>query len=68
MKTRPQLAFVFAAPVLLVLFWFANIIRFAQCDFESPYSCEVSHSLGIIMAPAAAVTVWFATDENTNED
>ena len=52
--------------LLVILFtpWVWNGYKFAQCDFESDYKCEVIHAIGVIVPPASWVTVWFDTDED----
>ena len=53
---------------LLILFILAvtpylwNGYKLANCDFESSYKCEVIHGIGVIIPPAAFVTVWFSVD------
>jgi hypothetical protein len=48
--------------VLLVTPWIWNTVKFASCDFKSDYKCEVIHIIGVIIPPAAYITVWFADD------
>ena len=52
--------------LLLVLIvnvpYFWNIYMLTRCDFEAPYKCEVIHGGGIILPPAAFVTMWFSGD------
>ena len=48
---------------LLLVVWVVNLTQLFSCDFEAPYECEISHSLGIVIPPAAIVTVWIDTDE-----
>lgn len=42
--------------------YIVNAMKLSDCDFESPYRCELIHVIGLI-PPAQVVTVWFATDE-----
>lgn len=35
--------------------WIKNIIKLSDCDFESPYKCEIFHAVGII-PPVGAIT------------
>ncbi len=37
--------------------WVKNIIKLADCDFESPYKAEVIHGIGLI-PPVGMVTGW----------
>lgn len=39
-----------------------NAAKFASCDFESNYKCEAIHGIGVVVPPAAFVTVWFGDD------
>ena len=38
-----------------------NAYKLTQCDFESPYKCEVVHGVGLV-PPLWVATVWFDTD------
>jgi hypothetical protein len=53
-------------PTLLVLggvfSYVGNVIKVTNCDFESDYKCEVIHGVGVIVPPAALITVWFEDD------
>jgi len=53
------------AVVLLTAPHIVNAYRLVGCDFESPYKCEVIHAIGVVLPPAAWVTVWFG-DERAN--
>jgi hypothetical protein len=48
--------------ILLMLPWSVNAYKFAGCDFESPYKCEVVHGIGLFAPPASWITVWFDSD------
>lgn len=53
----------YAATVALVgIAWVLNIVALTDCDFASPYKCEVIHAVGLA-PPAALVTVWFTSDK-----
>ncbi len=56
---------IITGPLLLMLliFWLWNIVKFASCDFESNYRCEVIHGVGIVVPPTSIITVWFDTDK-----
>lgn len=43
--------------------WTANLLKFADCDFEYgvPLTCEIIHGVGLF-PPFSVATVWFATD------
>lgn len=51
---------IFAVIVFTPYVW--NAAKFASCDFESNYKCEVIHGIGVFVPPAAWVTVWFGDD------
>ena len=42
--------------------WVYNAYKLTQCDFESNYRCEAIHAVGVLIPPAAYVTVWFEHD------
>lgn len=46
----------------IIFAWPINIYRLSNCDFKSDYKCEVTHTIGVVVAPASLVTVWFDTD------
>ena len=49
--------------VALASSWLINVAKFVDCDFKSGYKCEVVHGVGIVLAPASIITVWFGSDE-----
>jgi hypothetical protein len=54
-----------AAVVVFVAFssaWLVNLYRLTSCDFDTPLRCEVIHAAGVVLPPAAVVTVWFDDD------
>jgi hypothetical protein len=48
--------------VICVLPYGWNGYKLAGCDFESPYKCEAVHTIGVVIPPAAFITVWFDDD------
>lgn len=48
--------------ILLITPYIWNAIKFTNCDFEEPYTCEIVHGVGLIPLPLAFVTVWFGDD------
>jgi hypothetical protein len=38
--------------------WISNIVKFIDCDFTSPYKCEVVHGIGIPIPIIGAITGW----------
>ena len=57
-----KILFVIIVVALVSAPYFWNAYKLAGCDFESPYKCEAIHGIGVIIPPAAFVTVWFADD------
>lgn len=39
-----------------------NGYKLAGCDFEPNYKCEGIHVIGVVIPPAAFITVWFDDD------
>lgn len=37
--------------------WVKNIIKLADCDFQTPYKAEVIHAVGIL-PPVGMITGW----------
>lgn len=35
--------------------WIKNVIKLSNCNFESPYKCEIVHAVGIIPPVGAIV-------------
>lgn len=58
---------VFIALIILFVGWVKNIIKLSKCDFESPYKCEVFHTIGII-PPLGAVIGYMNFEEKHNEE
>lgn len=54
---------VVVAGVFLICVWPYNFYRLTQCDFASPWKCEVIHAIGVLIPPAAIVTMWFSEDK-----
>ncbi len=53
------LLFIF---LLAVIPWVFNAFKFAECDFESDYKCEIIHGVGVLLPHSSFITVWFDTD------
>jgi hypothetical protein len=47
--------------LLVIGSWIGNLNKLLDCDFASPYKCEVVHAIGIIPV-ASVITVWFDTE------
>lgn len=48
-------AVVIAMPVGYIL----NIVKFCQCDFESPVKAEIIRGIGIIIVPVGVICGYF---------
>jgi len=48
--------------LLLFTPYFWNGYKLFKCDFESSYKCEIIHGVGLIIPPAALITVWADVD------
>jgi hypothetical protein len=46
--------------------WIINAVKLTDCDFESPYKCEVIHGAGLF-GPLALVAVWFDSDASQEQ-
>ena len=44
-----------AITLLAIVGWGSNVISFTQCDFDSPYQCEIVRGVGIVVAPVGAI-------------
>ena len=62
--TVGELLVTFVIPIALavVVAWIVNVYKFANCDFASPYKCEIIHAIGIPVVPASLITAWFDSD------
>lgn len=49
------IAFCIAISVACVYGWIANVIYFANCNFEAPYKEEVIRGVGIFVPPVGVV-------------
>ncbi len=49
--------------ILMIICWGVNLGKLIQCDFDAPYKGEIVHAIGVVIAPASLITVWFS-DEN----
>ena len=58
---QAALVLYIAIVTIVVSSWIGNFIQLTDCDFESPYKCEVIHGVGVIPA-ISVVTVWFDAD------
>lgn len=52
-----------AVVMVLLASWIWNAVKFASCDFESDFKCEVVHGAGVFIPMAAVITVWFDVDK-----
>lgn len=49
--------------MVVISSWIVNLIHLTDCDFESPYKCEIIHLAGLV-PPVALVTAWIGDDSN----
>ena len=42
--------------------WCMNLYKLTQCDFQSPYKCEVIRAIGIV-PPVGAVAGWIDIED-----
>ncbi len=65
---KKQKGFTLVELMLVIVFvcggvlWIWNGFKFASCDFESNYNCEVIHGAGVFIPPTAIITAWFDDD------
>lgn len=45
--------------VLMMVAYVVNFIKFIENDFEAPYKSEIVNGIGVVIPPAASITVWF---------
>ncbi len=57
---------MFVILLLVVVFiavgWVKNLIKLTDCDFQSPYKCEVVHTIGIVPV-VGMITGWITIEE-----
>ena len=51
--------FVWVVVLSLGVLYITNVYKLFQCDFKSPYKCEVIHGIGVIIPPLSSVSAWF---------
>ena len=59
-----QLRYLILIFALIATPYVWNGFKFANCDFESSFKCEIIHGVGVFIPPAAYITVWFDDDNN----
>jgi len=53
---------IYAVTFLITLTAFGiNIKKLTECDFESPYKCEIIHGIGLF-PPFSLFTVWYKSE------
>lgn len=57
------IAIYIAVIVVCATPYITNGYKLSKCDFEENYKCEAIHGIGVIVPPAALVTMWFAADK-----
>ena len=48
--------------LLAIVPYIINAYKFAGCDFEANYKCEIIHGIGVGAPPASYITMWFDDD------
>lgn len=43
--------------IALIILWSLNFYKLINCDFQSPYKCEIIHGIGIA-PPISLLTGW----------
>ena len=46
--------------------WVKDIIKFSNCDFESPYKAECVYGVGLF-PPIGMITGWLDIEDSNNE-
>lgn len=64
MNLKEQLLINLIILLIILTPWVINFNKLSNCDFDSPYKCEVIHAIGIIPL-ASFITVWFEDDSVT---
>ncbi|MFA6199095.1 MAG: hypothetical protein WC679_01650 [Bacteroidales bacterium] len=44
--------------ILAVVGYIKNIVAVVNCDFASPYKCEIVHGVGVFVPPVGAIAGW----------
>jgi len=57
-----KIAVILTVVALAAAPWCINAYKFANCDFEANYKCEIIHGAGVFIPPSALLTVWFGSD------
>ena len=47
---------------IIILLWIINFNKLMDCDFETPYKCEIMHGIGIVPI-LSILTVWTESDK-----
>ena len=50
--------FLLIVKIYFIVAFIVNISKLVNCDFEEPWKDEIIHGIGLVIPPAAAVTVW----------
>ena len=62
-KGKRQTKVVASAYIILSICWVVNLLQTTSCNFEAPYRCEYIGTIGVIIPPAALVTVFIDRTE-----
>lgn len=50
---------IFLIYAVFALAWVINLVKLFNCDFEPSYKEEIIHTVGVVVAPTAIITVWY---------
>lgn len=50
--------------VLAIVGWFKTVYNLTQCDFSSPYRCEVINGAGTFLLPLGAIVGWIGVEDD----
>ena len=51
--------FVFLFYAYFIVCWIVNLIKFINCDFDTPWKDEIVHGIGIFTVIGSGITAWF---------
>ena len=65
-KLKNFLVVIVVLSIITAVTWIGNFVKLTNCDFQSPYRCEVIHGVGLF-PPLNIVTVWFNSDKDAQQ-
>lgn len=67
MKTIGHLIGIFVIIFGIFGGWVYNIVKFVDCDFESPYKAEAIRGIGIPVFPVGVIVGWMEIEDVKKE-